>query len=61
MKNEEVNNIETPQVKIDKSLNKYKDVVLFPEKLEKTNEMLRRTELPKELINKDASAEKSGT
>ncbi|MFA6924704.1 MAG: hypothetical protein WC223_10695 [Bacteroidales bacterium] len=34
---------------IDDSLNKYKDVVLFPEKLEKANEMLKKTGIPKEL------------
>ena len=34
-------------VKIDKSLNKYDDIVLFPEKVEKANEMLRTIGLPK--------------
>ncbi len=37
-----------PIVKIDKSLNKYDDVVLFPDKLEKANEMLRKVGLPKQ-------------
>ena len=37
-----------PIVKIDKSLNKYDDVVLFPEKLEKANDMLRKVGLPKQ-------------
>ncbi|MGB4848958.1 MAG: hypothetical protein WBP41_13630 [Saprospiraceae bacterium] len=36
-----------PIVKIDKSLNKYDKVVLFPEKLEKANEMLRTVGLPR--------------
>ncbi len=36
-----------PIVRIDKSLNKYKDVVLFPDKLEKANEMLKTVGLPK--------------
>lgn len=36
-----------PIVKIDKSLNKYDDIVLFPDKLEKANEMLRKVGLPK--------------
>ncbi len=34
-------------VKIDKSLNKYDDIVLFPYKLEKANEMLCKVGLPK--------------
>lgn len=34
--------------KIDKSLNKYSNVVLFPEKLAKANETLKRVGLPKE-------------
>jgi hypothetical protein len=40
----------TPIVRIDKSLDKYKNVVLFPEKLEKANEMLRTVGLPKQWI-----------
>jgi hypothetical protein len=34
--------------KINKSLNKYNDVVLFPEKVAKANETLKRVGLPKE-------------
>jgi hypothetical protein len=37
-----------PIVRIDKSLNKYDDKILFPDKLEKANEMLRRVGLPKQ-------------
>jgi hypothetical protein len=37
-----------PIVRIDKSLNKYKDTVLFPDKLAKANEMLRNVGLPKQ-------------
>ena len=37
-----------PIVKIDKSLNKYDDIVLFPDKLERANEMLRKVGLPKQ-------------
>ena len=37
-----------PIVKVDESLNKYDEIVLFPEKLEKANEMLRRVGLPKQ-------------
>jgi len=40
-----------PIVRIDKSLNKYKNVVLFPDKLEKANEMLRTVGLPKQWTN----------
>lgn len=36
-----------PIVRIDNSLNKYEKEVLFPEKLEKANEMLRKIGLPK--------------
>ncbi len=38
-----------PIVTIDQSLNKYDDLVLFPDKLAKANEMLRRVGLPKQL------------
>ena len=31
-----------PIVKIDDALNKYDDIILFPDKLEKANEMLRK-------------------
>lgn len=37
-----------PIVKIDQSLNKYDDKILFPDKLEKANEMLRKIGLPKQ-------------
>jgi hypothetical protein len=42
----EINKKNVPIVQIDKSLNKYNNVVLFPEKLEKANEMLRTVGLP---------------
>jgi hypothetical protein len=35
-------------VSIDQSLNQYDSMVLFPRKLEKANEMLRKTGLPKQ-------------
>jgi hypothetical protein len=35
-------------VEIDPSLDKYKDVVLFPEEVAKANEMLRTVGLPKD-------------
>ncbi|MCX6351793.1 MAG: hypothetical protein NTX03_08015 [Bacteroidetes bacterium] len=43
----ELNKKKVPIVRIDKSLNKYNDVVLFPDKVEKANEMLRTIGLPK--------------
>jgi len=46
----EISKRETPVVRIDKSLNKYDDMILFPEKLEKANETLRRIGLPKQWI-----------
>ena len=46
----EIKKRKVPIVRIDKSLNKYKDIVLFPDKLEKANEMLRTVGLPKQWI-----------
>jgi hypothetical protein len=43
----EIEKRKIPIVKIDTSLNKYDDVVLFPDKLEKANKMLRTIGLPK--------------
>ena len=43
----ELNKKKIPIVRIDKNLNKYDDVVLFPDKREKANEMLRTIGLPK--------------
>jgi len=47
----EIKKRKVPIVKIDTSLNKYDDIVLFPEKLEKANEMLRKVGLPKQWTN----------
>jgi hypothetical protein len=44
---EELNRRKTPIVAIDKSLEKYKGKNLFPEKLEKANEVLKKIGLPK--------------
>ena len=44
----ELNKRKAPVVRIDESLDKYNDVVLFPKKLAKANEMLRNSGLPKE-------------
>ena len=47
MKIKDINKKKVPIVKVDKSLNKYSNKVLFPNKVEKANEMLRTTGLPK--------------
>jgi hypothetical protein len=47
---EEIKKRKTPFVRIDKSLNKYDDMILFPDRLEKANETLRKTGLPKQWI-----------
>jgi hypothetical protein len=44
---EELNRRKTPIVVIDKSLEKYKGKILFPEKLAKANDVLKRIGLPK--------------
>ena len=46
-KNEGWNEIKRPIIEIDKSLNQYKDKVLFPDKVDKANEALRTVGLPK--------------
>jgi hypothetical protein len=47
MKIEELNKRKTPIVIIDKTLEKYKGKNLFPEKLAKANDVLKRIGLPK--------------
>ena len=44
----EIKNRKIPIVRMDKALNKYDNTILFPDKLEKTNEMLRKIGLPKQ-------------
>jgi hypothetical protein len=48
-----------PIVRIDKSLNKYDDIVLFPDKLEKANKILGKTGLPEQRTDaaKDGNSE----
>ena len=46
----ERNKRKAPIVVIDESLNKYKNVVLFPEKLAKANEILKKTGHPKDYL-----------
>jgi hypothetical protein len=45
MKNQKI-----PKIKINKNLEKFRGKILFPEKLEKANEILEKTKLPKHLI-----------
>jgi hypothetical protein len=47
---EEIRSRKTPIVRVDSSLDKYDDKILFPDKLEKANEMLRKIGLPKQWI-----------
>ena len=44
----ELNNRKAPIVRIDASLEQYRDKVLFPAKLAKANEMLKTTKLSAE-------------
>ena len=43
----EIEKRKIPIVRIDTSLNKYDEIILFPDKLEKANKMLRTIGLPK--------------
>ena len=43
----ELNEKKIPIIRIDKSLEKYKDIPLFQNKVDKANEMLRTVGLPK--------------
>ena len=43
----ELNEKKMPIIRIDKSLEKYKDLPLFQNKVDKANEMLRTIGLPK--------------
>jgi hypothetical protein len=47
MKIIELNKSKVPIVQIDSSLEKYKDKILFKDKLDKANDMLKTTGLPK--------------
>ena len=50
IKNVVKNKRKTLIVIIDKSLNQYENIIFFPEKLEKTNQMLKNVGLPKGII-----------
>lgn len=43
----EINDKKIPAVRIDSALDKYENVVLFPDKLAKANESLKKTGFPK--------------
>jgi len=43
----EINKKKVPAVRIDSSLDKYDDVVLFPDKLKKANESIKKSGFPK--------------
>ena len=43
----EINEKKVPAVRVDTSLDKYDDIVLFPDKLEKANESLKKSGFPK--------------
>jgi len=43
---EKLNKSKLPVIPIDKSLEKYRGKVLFPEKLEKANKILAKSKLP---------------
>ncbi len=47
MQVKEINKRKVPIVKIDKSLEKHKDMHLFQDKVDGANEMLRKVGLPK--------------
>ena len=47
MKNAQIIDKKIPLVAIDKSLNKLRNTVMFPKKLEKANEMLLTAKLPR--------------
>ena len=53
MKIKELNKSKGPIVRIDNSLNKYDNIVLFPEKLDKANEMLKKVGLPKQWMKEN--------
>ena len=42
----EINENKVPAVRLDTSLDKYDDVVLFPEKLAKANERIKKSGFP---------------
>jgi hypothetical protein len=47
MKLDDLNKKKTPIVKIDNSLEKFRGKILFPEKLQQANEILKKVGIPK--------------
>ncbi|MCD8447740.1 hypothetical protein [Tenacibaculum finnmarkense] len=47
MKTKDINTRKKPIIEIDKSLDFYNNISLFPEKVKKANEMLKNIGLPK--------------
>ncbi len=56
MKISDLNKKKVPTIAVDKSLNKYEEVVLFPKKVAKANEMLKNIGLPKSQKGRDKHA-----
>lgn len=50
---EKLNKSKVPVIVFDKNLDQYRDKVLFPEKLEKANEVLKKTGIPAKNKNAD--------
>ena len=50
----EIKKRKIPIVRVDASLNEYDDKILFPDKLERANEMLRNIGLPKQWTTANA-------
>ena len=46
----EIKKRKIPIVRVNRLLNEYDDKILFPDKLEKANEMLRKIGLPKQWV-----------
>jgi hypothetical protein len=44
----EIKKRKIPIVRVDETLNKYDNTILFPDKLKKANEMLKKIGLPKQ-------------
>ncbi|HLR36513.1 MAG TPA: hypothetical protein VK084_00595 [Chitinophagaceae bacterium] len=49
---DEIKKRKTPIVKIDKKLDKWDDKIIFSEKLEKANKMLKNKGLPNQWVTK---------
>ena len=50
----EINEKKVPAVRIDPSLDKYDNVVLFPDKLSKANQQIKKSGFPKLPEKKDS-------